>query len=123
MKWYMAVIQNYASFEGRARRAEFWNFHLWNLVIALIIFTLEVAINTILGPTTHGFLSIMYAVFVFLPSLAVGVRRLHDLNRSGAWMLLSIIPLANLLLLYWFLCEGEDCRNEYGSQPKAHRLA
>lgn len=112
MSWYIAVLKKYSDFSGRARRKEYWMFTLFNLII---IFVLE-AIEGVLGitpETDESIFAIGYQLFVFLPSLAVGVRRMHDTGHSGWWFLL---PIVNLV---FSLTEGTRGDNGYGSDPKA----
>jgi len=104
MKWYLRVIQNYADFKGRARRSEYWYFVLFN-----IIFSFSLALTDMY---THFPLQGLYSLFVLLPSIAVGVRRMHDVGKSG-WFLL--IPIYNLVLA---CTEGRSEENKYGPDPK-----
>jgi uncharacterized membrane protein YhaH (DUF805 family) len=105
MKHYFRVLRKYASVEGRASRAEYWNFILFNYLVSLILMLIEVQLRT-------HFLVITYATAVFLPGLAVGMRRMHDLGKYGSYFL---IPGLNLLLA----CFAGDKRvNAYGSPPK-----
>lgn len=91
----------YATFSGRARRSEYWWFCLLNFILGLIPI-----INWIWG------------LVVLFPSIAVGVRRLHDTGRCGWWMLLALVPIANLVLIYFFICDSQAGSNEYGENPK-----
>ncbi|MCF6440511.1 DUF805 domain-containing protein [Pseudoalteromonas luteoviolacea] len=112
MEWYISVLKNYAVFEGRARRKEYWMFILFH-TIATVILTL---VDGLLGTS---FLSIIYALAVFIPSLALSVRRLHDTGRSGWWMLIALIPIiGTLALLVFVILEGEESENQYGLNPK-----
>ena len=113
INWFMKVVtQHYFDFNGRARRAEFWWYVLVNLIIAIII---GVIANIIHFPL----LSSLYSLALLLPSLGVGVRRLHDINRSGWWLLIGLIPLVGLLLIYWCAQPGTSGANTYGPDPKA----
>jgi len=112
MHWYTDVLKKYAQFSGRARRQEFWMFTLFNLIIT-------VALMIIGGVVGFPLLSTIYSLAVLLPSLAVGVRRLHDTNRSGWFMLLCLIPLVGLVLIYFLALEGEKQENAFGPDPKA----
>lgn len=114
MEWYLKVIKNYVGFEGRARRKEFWMFTLFNLIISFVISLVEGLVG--IAPMVSS----LYTLAVFLPSLAVGIRRLHDTGRSGWWVLLGFIPLVGAIILIIFACQdsqGND--NQYGSNPKA----
>jgi uncharacterized membrane protein YhaH (DUF805 family) len=106
MNYYLKVLQNYANFNGRARRSEYWYFFLFNIIFA---FCIGLIIGLLGLPDYVGNL---YSVAVFIPSLAVGVRRMHDVGKSG-WFLL--IPIYNFVLA---CTEGTQGDNEYGSDPK-----
>lgn len=112
MNWYISVLKKYAQFSGRARRQEFWMFTLINLIITI-------ALMVIGGVVGFPLLSSIYSLAVLLPSIGVGVRRLHDTNRSGWFMLLCLIPLVNFVLIYFLAIEGQKEENQYGPDPKA----
>ena len=98
MKWYLHVLKNYATFQGRATRKEYWMFVLFNFIIWCVLSAIELI--TDMPP----FLRIVYLVAVFIPSLAVTARRLHDIGRSGWWQLINIIPIAGAICLLILLC-------------------
>ena len=105
MEYYLKVLKQYAVFEGRARRSEYWYFTLFNSIIGFVL--------GLVGEFSGSIISTgLYQLAVFIPSIAVGVRRLHDVNKSG-WFLL--IPIYNLILL---VSEGDRGDNYYGSDPK-----
>lgn len=111
--WTVKVLKNYVNFEGRARRKEYW-FYTLAIFITIII---AMILDNILGT---GFL--LYAIVVlgtFLPSLAVGIRRLHDTNRSGWWYLICLIPLIGpILLIIWLASETTREANQWGPPAK-----
>lgn len=113
MNWYLKVVkEHYADFKGRARRREYWMFTLFNLIIMVVL--------TIIGILLRfPFIQTIYGLAVLVPALAVCVRRLHDLGKSGWLLLLSLIPLVNLYLIYLFCLEGEKKSNAWGPNPKA----
>ncbi|MFE7707297.1 DUF805 domain-containing protein [Streptomyces sp. NPDC057486] len=112
MHWYIDVLKKYAVFSGRARRTEYWVFNLFNLAISIVLFAVGRAID--FTP-----LQVLYALAMLLPSLAVGVRRLHDDGRSGLWLLIGLIPLVgDIVLLYFFSSNSQPGDNKYGSVPK-----
>jgi uncharacterized membrane protein YhaH (DUF805 family) len=112
MEWYLKVVKNYVGFQGRARRKEYWMFFLFNLIIGLVIGFVEGLLNL------SQVLSTLYSLAILLPSLAVGVRRLHDTGRSGLWLLIGLIPLIGLIVLLVFFCEDSKDENQYGPNPK-----
>ena len=113
MNYYVAVLKNYAGFSGRARRAEYWQFTLFNIIALVACFVIDLAIHS---PILYA----LYALAVLVPSLAVAVRRLHDTDRSGWWLLLGLIPLVGGIVLLVFVClEGTRGNNKYGADPKA----
>lgn len=87
MNWWLKCIKNYVTFEGRARRKEYWMFILFNLIFSVILSIFDaIFFNAYIIPGKMGYLSSLFGLFVFLPSLAVIVRRLHDIGRSGWWV-------------------------------------
>ena len=115
MNWYFKAWKKYAVFGGRAGRQEYWCFVLLN-ILAYILLSI---IAGIIGKVGPGLLS-LYVVAVFLPWLAATIRRLHDTNRSGWWLLISPIPGVGPILLLVFLARGsEPVENQYGAIPSA----
>ena len=112
---YLDVIQNhYADFEGRADRKTFWTF-------VIINFLISIAITVVIGVVSDGLASLLSGLFglaVLLPSVGLGIRRLHDTGKTGWLMLLALIPVAGLVLLYFMALEGERGPNAYGPDPK-----
>ncbi len=110
--------ESYCRFSGRARRREYWGFVLFNVLVSWGIMLVGMALgwhNEFVYP-----LNVLYGLIAFLPALGAIVRRLHDTGRSGWWFLISLIPIAGvILLLIWFCTEGERGDNKYGSDPKA----
>lgn len=107
MNYYLKVLQNYATFSGRARRSEYWYFFLFNIIISFVL-------SFVGGLSNTSIISLIYALAVFIPSIAVGIRRMHDVGKSG-WFLL--IPIYNLILA---CTDGVKDENEYGADPKAN---
>lgn len=120
--WKKVVLKNYANFSGRARRAEYWYFVLTNLLLIVPFYILgfvgaatESTALSVLGFSVYGIL----ALGIFLPSLAVAVRRLHDINKSGWNYFIVLIPLiGSIILLVWFFTDGNRHTNNYGPDPK-----
>ena len=120
MEWYLKVMKQYADFNGRARRKEYWMFLLFNIIFALV----AMLVDNLLGmrineQIPYGYLYLLYGLATFIPGIAVGVRRLHDVGKSGWWYLIALIPLiGGLYLLYLFIQDGTPGSNEYGVNPK-----
>ena len=122
MHYYFDVIKKYAQFSGRARRKEYWMFALITFIITCIISAIDKAagFNIAVGQGEIGILSLIYALALFLPSLALSVRRLHDINKSGWFILLGLIPFVGSIILLVFNCmAGTVGENNYGADPKA----
>ena len=112
MNWYIGVLKKYLDFSGRAQRMEYWMFTLINVLIMLGLSIVDMVLGL-------GFLGTIYALGVFIPSLAVAVRRLHDTNRSGWWLLIGLVPLVGLIvLIVFFVQDSQPGANEYGPNPK-----
>lgn len=112
MIYYFEVLKKYAVFDGRARRKEYWMFYLFN-IFAIILLVFAEAVIGISSESGQSLLVSIYQLAVFIPSLAVAVRRMHDVNKSG-WYLL--IPVYNLILA---LTAGTKGDNKYGPDPKS----
>ncbi len=110
-------LNKYATFSGRARRSEFWWFILFNFAAQIAASIVDGIIAAIIGFSALAFL-VMLALFI--PGLAVSVRRLHDTGRSGWWLLLGLIPVVGIVvLIVWYATEGQPGPNQYGENPKA----
>ena len=115
MNWYTAVLKNYAGFTGRARRQEYWMYALFNFLIVFVVELLGLLTKPLIFLPIAG----IYVLAVFIPSLAVLVRRLHDTNHSGAWFFIGFVPLVGGIILLIFLCtQGDQGPNQYGADPK-----
>ena len=113
MEWYLKVVRdNYANFNGRASRQEYWMFFLFNMIFAIVI----IGIDIILG---LGFLNVIYSLVVMIPGMAVNIRRLHDIGKSGWMVLIVLIPcIGAFWLLYLMVQDSSPLDNEYGPSPK-----
>ncbi len=119
MHWYLYVLKNYAVFSGRARRKEYWFFTLISSVVVVFFSVIDNQMGWKLGEDA-GFLGTLYGVAVIVPSIAVTVRRLHDTDRSGWWILIGLIPLVGVIVLLVFLIlKGNEGDNRFGPDPKA----
>ncbi|MDP5291999.1 DUF805 domain-containing protein [Oceanimonas sp. CHS3-5] len=124
MNWYLEVLKKYAVFEGRSRRKEYWMFILFTTLISLFLAFFDGMIGLFSEEMGIGVLGGIYTLLVLLPSLAVTVRRLHDIGRSGWWVLMAFIPLVGVLVLFVFmLLDSKPGENQYGNNPKQEALA
>lgn len=116
-----SVFSKYAVFQGRARTSEFWWFFLFNFLVKMVI---PIIGTMVLGENPALCLLILYGLILyglaaFLPSLAVGVRRLHDTGKSGWFILIGLIPVVGTIMLIIFYCQdSEPGENKYGPNPK-----
>ena len=114
MNGYLATLKKYADFSGRARRTEYWLFVLFSMVIAMLL----AVVDFVLG--SPGIIGMLFALAILIPSIAVGVRRLHDTDRSGWWLLIAFIPIiGTIALLVFLLLDSNSGENRFGSSPKA----
>ena len=117
---YFTVLKKFAKFSGRSRMSEFWIFTLINFVFLIFAMILDNVIGILLNPIPFGAFFIIYNLLVFLPELALFVRRMHDVGKSGWFVLLSFIPLIGTVwLLALCITEGNPGENKYGPDPKA----
>lgn len=119
MNWYLKCLKQYADFSGRARRKEYWMFVLFNALFAFVLGFLDGIMGLTIGGSNLGILSLIYSLAVLIPSIAVGVRRLHDIGKSGWAYFMAFIPIVGgIILLVWFCQEGSRQANEWGPDPK-----
>jgi len=119
MNWYLEVLKKYAEFDGRASRQEYWFFMLFNILISAFLATIDFFSGTFNFETGLGLLSGIYSVAVLIPGIAVTVRRLHDTDRSGWWLLIALIPVIGAIVLFIFtVLDSTSGDNQYGSNPK-----
>lgn len=120
MNWYIKVIKQYADFNGRARRTEYWMFILFNAIFAIAAMLIDNMLGlTISTEIPYGPLYIIYGLAMFIPGLAVAVRRLHDTGKSGWMILIALIPfIGGIILLVFMVTSGTVGSNEYGPDPK-----
>jgi uncharacterized membrane protein YhaH (DUF805 family) len=143
MEWMLMPLKRYAEFSGRSRRKEYWMYFLFLIIVGFVLGLIEGVMGlqqTVAG--IYGPLSLLFALATFIPSLAVGIRRLHDTERSGWWILLPILPYAlsiamlfsgnlpmagifgfvalglAIVLLVFMVLDGTKGPNKYGPDPK-----
>ena len=113
MNWYFEVLKKYAVFNGRAHRTEFWLFFLFSFIISFFLGVIVGLVGSL------WFITTLYALAVLVPGLAVSVRRLHDTNRSGWWILTGLVPILGwIALLIFYVEDSRPGANQYGPNPK-----
>jgi uncharacterized membrane protein YhaH (DUF805 family) len=115
----ICLAQKYADFSGRARRSEYWWFFLFTALIAAVASVIDSILGT-RNSTGTGLVQAIVQLAVLIPSLAVGVRRLHDTGRSGWWLLIGLVPVAGWVVLLIFFVQASHGENQYGPSPKAY---
>jgi uncharacterized membrane protein YhaH (DUF805 family) len=120
MSWYLLAWQRAADFSGRSRRKEYWYFHLFNGIVMIFLVAFAIVFSDQGKPAMLPFgLMFAYGLVVCVPSLAVTVRRLHDIGKSGWWSFIGFVPLIGGIILFVFsLLDSDPDRNEYGPNPK-----
>lgn len=109
-----AVFSKYATFSGRSRRSEYWYFFLLNIIVSVVVNILV----RVVGLSVFSLIGGLWSLATVIPGLAVAIRRLHDIGKSGWWILIGLIPIVGviwLVVLYAKESQGED--NKYGSMP------
>lgn len=119
MEWMFVPLQKYAVFSGRARRREYWMYALFLLIVGIVAAVLEVSLGWAAPGEGWGPLTTVLSLATFVPSLAVAVRRMHDIGRSGWWVLVGLIPLIGwIVMLVFFVQDSEPGANRFGPNPK-----
>ena len=119
MNWYLEVLRKYAVFTGRARRKEYWYYFLINFLIITVLLIIDNMLGTLEHEAGMGLLSGIYALAVLIPGIAVAVRRLHDTDRVGWWVLIALIPIVGPIILIFFLIQDSAAGdNRFGPNPK-----
>ena len=119
MDWYLKVLKQYADFNGRARRKEYWMFVLFNVIFAIVAIVIDNILGIASRGSGYGPIYILYGLAVFIPGIAVSARRLHDTGKSGWMLLLALIPIIGAIWLFvLFVTDGDMGDNEYGVNPK-----
>jgi uncharacterized membrane protein YhaH (DUF805 family) len=120
MNWFLiAVKQKYADFSGRARRSEYWYFLLFYMLVLIALSVVDVVLGWFSSDAGVGVLSGIYTLALLIPSLSVSVRRLHDTDRSGWWLLIGLLPLiGGIVLLVFFVQDSQAGANRFGPNPK-----
>lgn len=119
MNWYLKCLNQYADFSGRARRKEYWMFVLFNMIFAFIAMIIDNVIGTASPELGYGIIYGLYALVMIIPGIAVTVRRLHDVGKSGWMYLIVLIPFIGVIwLLVLLVTDSNTGENPYGTNPK-----
>ena len=110
-------FRNYVNFSGRAIRSEFWYWTLFCVVVAIVLGLIDQRLNPGTRLGAFSFVEILVWLALILPSLAVSVRRLHDIDRTGWWVLLNLTTIGTLVLIYWACLRGTVSANRFGPDP------
>ena len=120
MEWMLMPLRRYAEFSGRSQRKEYWMYTLGLIIVYVVVGFVE----GILGLTgmiggAYGPLTALLLLGTLIPGIALGIRRLHDIDKSGWWLLIAFVPLiGSLVLLYFFVTDGTAGPNQFGADPK-----
>jgi len=126
MNWYLEPLKKYAVFTGRARRKEFWTFTIVNIIIGIILMNIDKSTGTYVYVQytngygyDYGWIHAIFSLAVFIPGIAVMVRRLHDTSRSGFFIFLGLIPIIGfIILLIYMLLDSTPGKNQFGECSK-----
>lgn len=117
MNWYLKCLKQYADFSGRARRSEYWMFTLFNFIFMIVAGVLD---GVLAGAIGMPVFTLIYLLGMIIPSISVCARRLHDIDKSGWMMFVSMIPfIGGIWLLILMVKDGISGDNKYGPSPKA----
>lgn len=119
MSWYLEVLKKYTVFTGRARRKEYWFFVLFNVLILVLLVVVDGLLGTFNEAAGVGLFSGLYSLAVLIPGIAVLVRRLHDIDRTGWWALIGLVPfVGGIVLLVLAALDSTPGENRFGPNPK-----
>ena len=119
MSWFLKALKNYVGFSGRARRKEYWFFVLFAIIISFILAVIDGLTGTFNPTSGVGILGAIFSLAILLPSIAVAVRRLHDTDRTGWWILIVLIPFIGfIVLLVFMILDSTPGDNRFGPNPK-----
>ncbi|WBL21495.1 DUF805 domain-containing protein [Zunongwangia sp. HRR-M8] len=119
MKWYLKAFRQYSDFNGRARRKEYFMFGLFNALFTILCIAVSSALSAWLETPAFISIYVLYMLATLVPSIAVSVRRLHDIGKSGWMLLVNFIPLVGpIWMLILLITDSDPENNEYGANPK-----
>ncbi|MEU0549197.1 DUF805 domain-containing protein [Micromonospora sp. NPDC005979] len=115
-----SVLSQYVGFAGRARRSEYWWFALFTVLVSIVTSVLDSALGlNFVDGSSSGFIGLVVSLALLLPTLAVAVRRLHDTDKTGWWLLIALIPLIGaIVLIVFFVQDSTPGGNRFGPSPK-----
>ncbi|WP_433649132.1 DUF805 domain-containing protein [Micromonospora zamorensis] len=115
-----SVFSQYVGFTGRARRSEYWWFALFAVIVGIVAAILDSALGLTFENGSTGFIGLVVNLALLLPTLAVAVRRLHDTDRTGWWVLIGLVPLVGaIVLIVFFVSDSTHGANRFGPSPKS----
>ena len=118
MKYYLLALKNYGTFSGRSNRSEYWYYTLFSVIFVILAIVLDNVLGFAFEGSPYGPIYFIYALATLVPSLEVTVRRLHDTNKSGWNLLISLIPIVgSIWMLVIMISKGTDGENKYGPDP------
>jgi uncharacterized membrane protein YhaH (DUF805 family) len=119
MSWWLSAMKKYFDFSGRAPRKEYWMYLLFNFVFGIVALVVDITLSSVSDSMAPGLLYSLFCLAVLLPALSVTVRRLHDVGKSGWWILISVLPfIGGLWLLILTLMDSQSGPNRFGESPK-----
>jgi uncharacterized membrane protein YhaH (DUF805 family) len=123
MNWYLKVLKQYADFGGRARRSEYWYFTLFSTIFAILAMILDNVLGIAIEGIGYGPIYILYGLAMFVPGLAVLVRRLHDVGKSGWMYFILLIPFVGAIwILVLLFTDSQQGDNKWGANPKEESI-
>ncbi|QIX61776.1 DUF805 domain-containing protein [Hymenobacter lutimineralis] len=124
MQYFLLGLKNFAKFSGRSRRKEYWMFVLFQLIFAIAAMLLDNLLGTTMGGVGGpGYIYMAYSFAMILPGLALAVRRMHDVNKSGLFLLVGLVPIIGGIWILILACtEGTRGPNQYGEDPKGQEV-
>ncbi len=115
MNYYIRAFQNYVNFSGRDSRKQYWMFVLFNIIVSFVI---SFVAGLVLGDA-GTYVGYVYDLAILLPSIAIAIRRMHDIGKSGFWILICLIPLIGVIWYLVLMCKaGDEGENQYGPVPE-----
>jgi len=120
VNWFITALKKYAVFSGRSQRSEYWFFVLFYLLIYIVLAIVDNVAGSFDSKSGVGLFTGIFWLAMLIPYLSVTVRRLHDTDRTGWWILIALIPLIGAIVLLVFLVQDSDAEaNRFGANPKA----